>query len=123
MLEILQRKSPRGWAAAARMLDTMKRTTLQRIQTATQVELAKIAKARWKRERDIGTTDVEVILHRAVKWEDAHADGPPEPLPKPPVRRDPIPPAPNPEPVEPEPPQEMTGVPMQDPWINPFGDM
>ncbi len=34
MLEILQRKSPRGWIAATRLLDSMKRTNLLAIETA-----------------------------------------------------------------------------------------
>jgi len=45
MLEILQRKSPRGWVAAARMLDTMKRTTLVSLDTAIRVEQHELGKA------------------------------------------------------------------------------
>ena len=34
MLEILQRHSPRGWVAATKVLDAMKRTTLASVDTA-----------------------------------------------------------------------------------------
>jgi hypothetical protein len=38
MLEVLERKSPRGWIAAAKVLDAMKRTTLASVDTALRVQ-------------------------------------------------------------------------------------
>ncbi len=38
MVKILERKSPRGWIAAAKVLDAMKRTTLASIDTALRVK-------------------------------------------------------------------------------------
>jgi len=38
MVEVLERKSPRGWIAAAKVLDAMKRTTLASVDTALRVQ-------------------------------------------------------------------------------------
>jgi len=82
MLEVLKRKSPRGWIAASKVLDSMKRTTLASIETSMAVETVdKKKKGSCKEMVDLIAEKMKkrklerALLARKIKLADKELDG------------------------------------------------